>query len=126
MIWQTAPCRDQINKIIWVARLLLKLLEIISVIPIPTVQELPLHYYSLLEIGMWVISIHIYLICIFVVNGSDLPKIQRSLERGTNGISHFVLNAATYQPEAKMTKWMLNCIFPVMEWSPDTKNGYDE
>ena len=43
---------------------------------------------------------------------ADLPKIQRSLERGTNGISHFIWNGATFQPEAKMTKWILNCIFP--------------
>ena len=57
---------------------------------------------------MWVISIHIYLICIFVVKGSHLPKIQRSLESGTNGISHFTWNGATFQPEAKMTKWILN------------------
>ena len=109
---QTAPCSDQINKIIWVAHLLQKLLEIVSLIPISTVRDLPLHHYSLLEIGMWVISIHIYLICIFVVDGSNLPKIQRSLERGTNGISHFVWNGATFQPEAKMTKWILNWIFP--------------
>ena len=25
-----------------------------------------------------------------------------------------------------MTKWILNCIFPVMEWSTDTKTGYDD
>ena len=52
------------------------------------------------------------LVCIFVVNGSHLHKIQRSLERGTKGISHFIWNGATFQPEAKMTKWILNCIFP--------------
>ena len=56
---------------------------------------------------------------------ADLPKIQRSLEKGTNGISHF-WNGATFQPEANMTKWILNCIFPVMEWSTDTKTGYDD
>ena len=43
---------------------------------------------------------------------ADLPKIQRSLERGTKWISHFIWNKATFQPEAKMTKWILNCIFP--------------
>ena len=42
---------------------------------------------------------------------ADLPYIQRSMERGTNGISHFIWNGATFQPEAKMTKWILNCIF---------------
>ena len=57
---------------------------------------------------------------------SDLPKIQRSLEIATNGISHFILNGATFQLEAKMTKWILNCIFPVMERSTDTKTGYDD
>ena len=57
---------------------------------------------------------------------AGLPKIQRSLERGTNGIYHFIWNGATFQPDAKMTKWMLNCIFPVMEWSTDTKTGYDD
>ena len=56
---------------------------------------------------------------------ADLPKIQRSLERGTNGISHFIWNGATFQLEAKMTKWILN-FFPVMEWSTDTKTGYDD
>ena len=112
MIGQTAPCWDKKNKIIWVAHLLQKFLEIVSLIPTSTVQNLPLHHYSLLEIGVWLISIHIYLICIFVVNGSNLPKIQRSLERGANGIAHFVWNGASFQPEAKMTKWILNCIFP--------------
>ena len=112
MIGQTAPCWDHINKIIWVAHLLQTLMEIVSLIPISTVQDLPLHHYSLLEIGMWVISIHICLICIFVVNGSSLPKIKRSLERGTNGISHFVWNGVTFQREAKMTEWILNWIFP--------------
>ena len=57
---------------------------------------------------------------------ADLPKIQRSLERGTYGISHFIWDGATFQPEAKMTKWILNCIFPVMEWSSDTKTVYDD
>ena len=33
-----------------------------------------LHYYSLLEIRLWVISIHLYLICIFVVKGSRPSK----------------------------------------------------
>ena len=74
IIEQTAPCWDQINKIIWVAHLLQKLFAIVSLIPISTVQDFPLHYYSLLEIGMSVISIHIYLICIFVVNGSRPSK----------------------------------------------------
>ena len=57
---------------------------------------------------------------------ADLPKVQRSLEGGTNGVSHFIWNGATFQPEANMTKWILNCIFPVMEWSTDTKNGYGD
>ena len=70
MIGQTAPCWDQINEIIWVAHLLQRFFKIVSLIPISTVQDLPLHCYSQLEIGMGVISIHIYLICIFVVNGS--------------------------------------------------------
>ena len=74
MTGQTAPCWDQINKIVWVAHLSQKWFEIVSLIPISTVQDLPLHYYSLLEIRMWVISIHIYLICIFVVNGSRPSK----------------------------------------------------
>ena len=126
MIGQTAPCWDQINNIIWVAHLLQKLFQIVSLIPISTIKDFTLHYYSLLEIRMWVISIHIYLICIFVVNGSDLPKIQRSLEEGTNGICHFVWNGPTFQPEAKMSTWISNCIFPVTEWSTDTKNGYDD
>ena len=74
MIRQIALCWDQINKIIWVAHLFQKLFQIISAIPISTVQDLPLHYYSMLEIRMWVISIHIYLICIFVVKGSRPSK----------------------------------------------------
>ena len=57
---------------------------------------------------------------------ADLPTIQRSLERGRNGISHFIWNGATFQLEAKMTKWILNFFFPVMEWSTDTKTGYDD
>ena len=57
---------------------------------------------------------------------ADLPEIQRSLERGTNGISHFIWNGATFLPEAKMTEWILNCIFPVMQWSTDAKTGYDD
>ena len=43
---------------------------------------------------------------------ADLPKIRMSLERGTNGISHFIRNGAAFQLEAKMTKWILNSIFP--------------
>ena len=70
VIGQTAPCRDQMNKITWVAHLLQKLFETVYLIPISTVQDLSLHCYSLLEIGMWVISIHIYLFCIFVVAGT--------------------------------------------------------
>ena len=57
---------------------------------------------------------------------ADLPKIQMSLERGTNGITHFIWNGATFQPEAKIAKWILNCIFPLMELSTDTKTGYDD
>ena len=72
MIGQTAPCCDHINKIIWVAHLLHNFFKIVSLIPISTVQDL--HYCSLLEIGMWVIIIHTYLICIFVVNGSRPSK----------------------------------------------------
>ena len=103
------------SKIIWVAHLLQKLFWIVSLIPKTTVQDLPLYYYSLLEIEMWVISIQIYLICIFVVKGSRPSNDSKSLERGTNGISHFVYvvwNGVTLQPKAKMTKWTLNCIFP--------------
>ena len=70
MIGQAVPCRDQTNKIIWVAHLSQKLFEIVCLMLISAVQGLPFHCYSLLEIGMWVISIHIYLICIFVIKGS--------------------------------------------------------
>ena len=74
MIGQIVPCWNQINKIIWVDHLLQTLFEIVSFIPISTVHDLPLHYYSLLEIWMWVFSIHTYLICIFVVKGSRPSK----------------------------------------------------
>ena len=60
------------------------------------------------------------------LKADDLSKIQMSLERGKNGISHFIWNGATFQPDAKMIKWILNCIFPVLEWRIDTKNGYDD
>ena len=110
MIGQTAPCWDEITRIIWVPHLLQKLFEIVSLILISTLQDLPLHYYSLLEIGIWVTNSHIYLICIIVFYGIGLTLIQRSLKRGTIGISH--LNEATFQLEATLTKWILNCIFP--------------
>ena len=57
---------------------------------------------------------------------ADLPKIQRSLERGENGISHFIWNGATFQPETKMTNGYQIAFFPVMEWSTGTKTGYDD
>ena len=85
MIGQTTPCWDEMNKVIWVAHLLQKLFEIVSLIPISTVQDLPLHYYSLLKIWMWVISIHIYLICIFVVNGIDLQRFKGRWKEGQMG-----------------------------------------
>ena len=74
MVGQTAPRWDQINKIIWVAHLLQELCCIVSLIPISTFQDLPLHYHSLLKIGVWVVSIQIYLICIFMVKGSRPSK----------------------------------------------------
>ena len=74
MIEQTAPCWDQMNKNIWVAYLLQRLFEIVSLISISKVQDLLLHYHSLLEIGMWVISNPIYLICIFPFKGSRRSK----------------------------------------------------
>ena len=126
MIRQTAPCWDQINEIIWEARLLQKFFKIASLIPISTVQDLPLHYYSQLEIGMWVISIHIYLICIFVVNGSRPSWGSKVTRKSYKWDFPFHLEWGYISAEAKLTKWILNCIFPVMQWSTDTKTGYDD
>ena len=124
--WQIAPCWDQINKIIWVAYVVQRLLEIVSLMPISTVQDLPLHHYSLLEIGMWVISIHIYLICIFVVKGSRPSKDSKVIGKRDKWDFPLHLEWGYISARSKMTKWILKCIFPVMEWSDDTKNGYDD
>ena len=127
-IWQTAPCWDQINKIIWVAHLLQNLFEIVSLIPISTVHDLPLHYYSLLEIGMWVIGIHIYLICIFVVKGSPFQRFKGHWKEGQIGFPTSFGMALHFSPKQKcrVAKWISNCIFLMIEWSTDTKNGHGD
>ena len=121
MIGQTAPCWDQINNIIhWGSPFIAKVLQnSLCLITISTVQDLPLQYYSLLEIRVWVISIQSYLICIFVVKGSQSSKDPKVTRKRDNGISNFVWNGATFQPELKMTIWLLDCNFPcgrVVHW----------
>ena len=36
------------------------------------------------------------------------------------------MNGVTFQPETKMAKWILNCIFPVVKRCIYTKNGYGD
>ena len=114
------------NKIIWVAYVLQRLLEIVSLMPISAVQDLPLHHYSLLEKGMWVISIHIDLICIFVVKGSRPSKDSKVI--GKRDKWDFPLHLEWgYISARSKNDWMDFKLYVfVMEWSDDTKNDCDD
>ena len=77
--------------------------------------------------GLNPLSIQIYLSSIFVVKGSRPSKDSNVTgQRWTNGISHIVWNGALFHPEAKVTKWVLNCILPMVEWRTDTNNCFDD
>ena len=107
MIGQTAPWWDPINKINWVAHLLQKLFKIVFLIPISTVQDLPLHYYSLLEIGMWVIHIYLICICIFVVKGSRPSKDSKvTWKRDKMG---FPTSFGMGRHFSQKQKWLIGC-----------------
>ena len=110
MIGRTAPCWDQINEIIWVAHLLRKLFEIVSLITISSTS-------LLLTAGDRNVGNQYPHLSNLHLCGWRQPTLQRfkghsNWKEGQLGFPHLVWNGVTFQLGAKMTEWILNFIFP--------------